>query len=118
MTFLIRFPMVLSLIILAAHFLRESSLGLVFLCLLCPFFLLIHERWSARVIQAVLLLGALVWIFSAFSIGQERMAAGRPFVRMAVILGSVALVSAASAFLFYLPSMKKRYKLGATDRLS
>jgi len=103
---------------MAAHFLRSSALVPVAFCLAFPVLLFVEERWTARAFQIVLVLGAINWISDAFSIARDRIAAGEPFVRMAVILASVALFTAGSALVFYLPAMKRRYKLnGKPDEI-
>ena len=61
-TFLRALPVVLSALVLAAHFFRSRQLPLVAVSLALPLLLLVRERWSARVVQAGLVLGALEWV--------------------------------------------------------
>ena len=49
-----------------------------------------------RLIQAALLLGTVEWLWTAYVLVQQRIAAGRPWTRLALILAAVALVTAAS----------------------
>ena len=88
---------VLSFLVLAAHFLRGGSLLLVIVMLGAPLLLLARERWAARVLQAALLLGALEWIRTLVTLTSARLEAGEPFLRMAVILAVVAAVAVLSA---------------------
>ncbi len=90
-------PVVLSALVLAAHFYRARALPLVAVALALPFLLLVRERWSARVVQAGLLLGAVEWVRTLAFFAGQRMEAGRPWARLAVILGAVALLTGLSA---------------------
>lgn len=96
-------PVVLSALVLAAHFFRSRQLPLVALSLAMPLLLLVRERWSVRVVQAGLVLGAFEWLRTlAFFVGQ-RMEAGRSWRRLAVILGTVAALTALSALAVRVP---------------
>ncbi|MDO8643446.1 MAG: hypothetical protein Q7S00_00575 [bacterium] len=99
MTFLLFLPIILSSVVLAAHFLREGRIFLTLVCLAIPFFLLKRERWVVFLLQGFLLMGASVWIYTLVKIAQVRMVTGEDWKRMAFILGGVALVTAGSALL-------------------
>jgi hypothetical protein len=88
---------VLSFLVLAAHFLRGGSLLLVIVLLGAPLLLLARERWAVRVLQVALLLGALEWIRTLVTLTSARLEAGEPFLRMAIILLVVAAVAVLSA---------------------
>lgn len=96
-------PVVLSALVLAAHFYRARSLALVALSLALPLLLLVRERWSARAVQAGLLLGALEWVRTLAFFAGQRMEVGRPWGRLAVILGLVAALTALSALAVRVP---------------
>lgn len=73
--------------------------GAVFLTLACAALALAvawRKPWVTRLLQAALLVGTLEWLWTAYLLMQERIATGRPWSRMAVILAAVALVTAAS----------------------
>lgn len=95
--FLRALPVVLSALVLAAHFYRARNLALVAVSLALPLLLLVGERWSARAVQAGLLLGALEWVRTLAFFASQRMELGRPWGRLAVILGIVAALTALSA---------------------
>ena len=97
-------PVVLSALLLAAHFYRSRSLALVAVSLALPLLLLVRERWSARVVQAGLVLGALEWVRTLAFFAGQRMEVGRPWGRLAVILGVVAALTALSAFAVRVPA--------------
>lgn len=87
----------LALAVLGAHFFRAGEwLGLAASVLMLA--LLFWRRTAAwRVLQVALVLGALEWLWTAARFAQERMLMGRPWGRMALILGGVALVTLAAA---------------------
>jgi hypothetical protein len=104
-------PIVLSLIVLGAHFLRDANhlgvaaaVGLIGL-------LFVKRPVVARVVQVALLLGALEWVWTIYDLVQVRTAMGMPATRMMVILGVVAAVTALSAGLLQTTALKRIYGL-------
>jgi hypothetical protein len=111
-------PVVLSLVVLGAHFLRDGTWVGVFACLLLIGLLFLRRPWVARVIQVALVLGALEWLRTMYELGHIRALHGQPYGRMLAILGVVAAVTMCSALLFQSTAMKKVYrfeKAGSTD---
>lgn len=104
---------VLSFAVLAAHFLRDGNMVLVALCLFMPVLLFFPKRAAARVLQAALVLGAIEWVWTLVTIVQHRMAVGAPYTRTAIILGAVAAFTLASALVFRMARMRRRYGLKA-----
>lgn len=100
---------ILSFLVLGAHFLRVGALPLVALSLFLPFLLLIPRPWVARTLQVALVLAGLEWLRTALSLVAGRQAEGEPWLRMAVILGVVALVAFVSAAVFQLPPLRDWY---------
>lgn len=90
-------PLVLSSILMAAHFLRTGNIAIVIVILCAPLLLLTKQRWSAIALQIALGIAALEWVRTAFTIASERAATGAPTTRMFVILFCVAAFTAASA---------------------
>lgn len=103
MTSLRALPVVFSALVLAAHFYRSRNLPLVVLSLALPLLLLARRRWSARAVQAGLVLGALEWVRTLAFFAGQRMEVGRPWGRLAVILGAVAALTALSALAVRVP---------------
>ena len=99
-------PVVLSALVLAAHFYRSRNMPLVAASLALPLLLLVRERWSARAVQAGLLLGALEWVRTLAFFASQRMEVGRPWGRLAVILGVVAALTALSALAVKVPTRR------------
>jgi hypothetical protein len=100
---------VLSSLLLAAHFLRDGQLLLVLVSLALIALLFVRRPWSRRLTQAVLLLGALEWARTTVTLLQERQALGAPWGRMVLILGTVALVTLASALVLEARQVKEGY---------
>lgn len=97
MTFLALLPALLSLLVLAAHFLRAGSVVLVAASIALAFMSLVRRPWALRLLQGALLLGCAEWLRTLAGRVAERSASGAPWLRMALILGAVALVAALSA---------------------
>jgi hypothetical protein len=97
-------------LILAAHFLRMGAPAGVLVCLGLPVVAAAtRARWALRCLQGVLVLGSVNWIVTALRIGAQRRAAGEPWLRMAVILGAVAALSALAAALLSRRSVLERF---------
>jgi hypothetical protein len=101
----------LALALLAAHFYRAGSWPLVLACLVLVSLLAWPRAWVARLVQVGLLAGAAQWLWAAFGFVQQRLALGQPWLRLALILGSVALLTAASALVFRHPRLRQRFRL-------
>lgn len=111
-------PVVLSLLLLAAHFLRYGhDLGVVAPLILIGL-LFVRKAWVARVIQVALVLGAIEWARTLYELVQVRVALGAPVARMAVILAIVMAVTATSAFLFQTNAMRRIYGFDRGPRSS
>jgi len=105
--FLLLWP-ALALILLGAHFYRAAAWPLVLLCLVLVALLAWPRAWAARLVQAALLLGAAEWLWTALLLVQQRQALGLPWLRMSLILGAVALFTAASALVFRHAGLRSR----------
>lgn len=106
------FPVFLSSLLMAAHCLRSGSPVLVGSSLAFPFLLLFPKKWAARTVQICLLIGMLEWVRTLFVIANQRIERGMPWSRLAVILGTVALLTGASACVFLMKPLRERYELG------
>ena len=104
-------PVVISLLLLAAHFFRAGYVVLAGVFLAMPILLAIKARWVARLLQIVLVIGALEWIRTLVIFATARAAAGQSWTRLAVILGVVALLTLLSAMVFQGASLSRRYRL-------
>ncbi|NNE46036.1 MAG: hypothetical protein HKN37_05180 [Rhodothermales bacterium] len=104
-------PVVLSLILLAAHFLRAESMLVVVLLLAALGLLVVKRPWAVRVIQIILVLGAIEWLLTLSELMSRRMEMGQPYMRMVAILGSVAFLTAVSGLVFRSGSLRNRYRM-------
>lgn len=104
-------PVILSCLLLAAHFLRSGLWPAVAACALLPLLLLARRPWVPLVMQVALFFGALEWIRTLMLVAAARMAAGQPWLRMAAILVAVTLLTAASTLVFLAAPLRRRYRL-------
>lgn len=90
-------PVGLSFLLLAAHFLRASAFVGVAVCLFLLLLLAVPSAWSAWTLRLALVLGGLEWVRTLVGFAVERRSLGEPWLRMALILGAVALFTGLSA---------------------
>lgn len=114
MTALLVLP-ALALALLGAHFYRAAAWPLVGLCVVLVVLLAWPRAWVARLVQVALVLGAFEWLWTAIWLVQQRQALGQPWLRLALILGAVALFTAASALVFRSAALRARYGRIATN---
>ncbi len=101
---------IFSLILLSAHFSRMNfPIILSIIALLSPFLFFYKKRFSITIIQIILFLGTLEWIRAAVFYIQQRMDMGAPWLRLAVILGLIIILTAYSAWSLSTEEVKKRY---------
>jgi len=108
-SFLLLIPVMLSFLLLAAHFLRDGNLLLVGLCLALSVLLALRKPWAARIAQGALVVGAMVWLGTTVELVRLRMAHDMDWIRMAIILGTVTAVTGGSALLFQVGRLRRRY---------
>lgn len=111
MDFVRLLPVILSALLMAAHFSRADNVALVLLSLAFPLILLWRRPWVARLTQVTLAVASLEWIRTAIVIAGRRQADGEPWTRMAIILGCVAALTLASALVFGGRVLRARYGL-------
>ena len=108
-------PVVLSLVVLGAHFMRYGDTIFVAGALVLIALLFVRQPWVARLMQVVLILGALEWLHTLYGLVQMRAALGEPYGRMLIILASVAAITACSALVFQSKTLKRVYGLEQTS---
>lgn len=106
-------PAALALVVLGAHFYRAQNLVAVGLVAALFALFFIRTRWAALALQAALVIGALEWIRTAASIAAVRESMGQPWTRMALILGAVALFTAASALAVRSARARRHFRTAA-----
>jgi hypothetical protein len=102
-------PVILSLLLLGAHFYRAGQVILTGASVAVLFLLFLREAWVPRLFQVLLLLGALEWLRALYVFAAMRVAFGEPWLRLAVILGAVALFTALSGLVFRNRKLSQRY---------
>lgn len=110
-SFLQLLPVGISFLLIGAHFLRSNDLFFVGLSLLCIGLLFVKKPLIARLIQVVLVLATVEWIYTTYLFASMRIESGLPYVRLVIILGAVACFTLASAGVFFLKTQKERYRL-------
>jgi hypothetical protein len=103
-------PVCLSCWLLAAHFVRAGYAWPAGLFAAIPALLLLRERWIPPLFQVLLGLGALEWLRTLVVLASARGALGEPWMRLALIVGSVALLTAASALVFRSAELRRRFR--------
>ena len=84
---------------------------MVSFCLVLPLLVLfVRRRWTLRSLQCLLGFGSLIWTMTLIELSHERLNANQPFLRMACILGFVAIFTALSAWLLGRPALIERYR--------
>jgi len=111
MNFLRLLPVFISFLLLTAHFFRSGEMVFASLpiALLIP--LMVRKVWVPRLIQVALVIGAVEWLYTLVSVAQIRVQFGMPWVRMALILGAVALFTALSGLVFRSKMLRERYSV-------
>jgi ABC-type dipeptide/oligopeptide/nickel transport system permease component len=108
-TVLLLLAPVLSFALLAAHFYRSGSWWWSLASVALALLLALPRAWVARLAQVALVAGAVEWFWTAFALVQQRIALNQPWLRLALILGAVALLTAASALVFRTARLQSRY---------
>jgi len=103
-------PIVLSFLLLAAHFYRSAHLVPAVLCIGIVFLLFFRRPWIPRMFQVLLVLGALEWLRALYVFAAMRIAWDQPWTRLAIILGAVALFTALSGVVFQNKKLRSYYQ--------
>ncbi len=99
MRFLRILPTLISVLLLGAHFLRTGNIAIVLMVLASPLLLRVRPPFGGYAMKVFLVFATIEWIRTSVVLFQMREALGEPWIRMVVILGSVAAFTAGSALL-------------------
>jgi hypothetical protein len=105
-------PVALALALLAAHFVHAGLWPLAALALLLIGLLAVPRPWAARALQAMLVLATVEWLLTAIALARLRASHDEPYLRLLLILGAVALYSAAAAAILEHPRLRERFGTG------
>lgn len=110
-TFALLLPAIISLLVLAAHFLRYGNLIVIGIIIFLLLLLFIKHKISARIVQLGLLLATVEWVDTAYMLVSYRMHYDMPLIRLSIIMGFVILFTFASIFIFRTKTLRERYAL-------
>ena len=106
-------PIVLSALILGAHYLRRGEWLPLLLSLGLLGLLGVRRSWARRLLQLALLAAAAEWARTLTGFAAERRALGEPWLRMAIILGAVIAVALAGLVALETRRMRARFSAAA-----
>jgi hypothetical protein len=95
---------------MAAHFSRVNNDWLAIFCLTLPAVLFIKKLWVKRVYQILLIMGCLVWIERTVVLVRMRQEAGEEWIRLAIILIAVALLTLLTSLSLETKKARQRYE--------
>lgn len=103
-------PFIITCVLIAAHFLRDGNSLMVIISLLFPLLLLIKKNWVLIVSQLFAYLGAGLWLGTTLQVASERITYDQDWIRMALILGAVAIFSGWSGLLLNHKKVMRNYQ--------
>jgi hypothetical protein len=106
-----------ALVLLAAHLLHAGLTLLAAASLFLIGLLFVRRPWAARVLQLVLAVAAIEWIRTTIGLAQMRISHGQPYLRLALILGTVTVFTVLAAAAFQFPLLRGRFGLGSSRGL-
>jgi hypothetical protein len=112
MNFIKSIPVILSFLLLAAHFYRAGLVPLAVLSLAVPLLLFVRKSRVPRLLQILLLAGALEWLRALYVFAAMRIAWDQPWTRLALILATVAAFTALSGLVFNNRKLRSFYQAG------
>ncbi len=111
LTFSQLLPVILSFLLITAHFSRAANLPFMVISLLFLLSLVFPYRLVARSAQAALVVAAAEWCYTIYRLVNLRMETGQPWQRLAIILVFVALFTLCSILCFHFKNVRLRYGL-------
>jgi len=115
MTFLLLLAPGLSLLLLAAHFFRDGVWPLAIACVALVALLAWRRAWVPGLLQLALAAGCLEWAWTTLVLVQQRLALGRPWGRLSLILGAVMLLTGASALALRHVRVRRYFRIGVGE---
>jgi hypothetical protein len=103
-------PVILSLLLLGAHYYRAGLPVLSGLCVGVLFLLFFRKRWIPHLFQGLLILASLEWLRALYFFAAMRIAWNEPWTRLAIILGAVALFTLLSGLVFRNARLRAFYR--------
>lgn len=110
MNFFRLLPVILSFLLMSAHFLRVGQVYMAGACIVILFLLLPRKTWIPRMFQVLLIAASVEWLVTLYMFVQMRIAFDAPWTRLAIILGTIALLTALSGLVFTGKALRARYQ--------
>ncbi len=101
---------VFSYILFWAHLSRHHLDPWSYLAFLVPLLFLIKRKWALRVMEYLLYIATLSWIYTTVDILLIRLHNGQPYVRFLVIMIAVIIYTIFSALVLRSKVFDKKYK--------
>jgi Ni,Fe-hydrogenase I cytochrome b subunit len=111
MNFIRLLPVIVSVLLLAAHFLRDGYIAIVVALAGTLALLFVRRPWVSRIFQIGLILGGLEWLRTLLNFINQRQMLGQTWGRLALILGLVALFTIGSTLVFQITAIRQQYQL-------
>ncbi len=105
---------VFTLLLLSAHYSRADNLLMTIVFIILPFLFFIRKTWVRRMLQLALIFGTGVWIQTAINIVKIRIDNDMDWIRLAIILGAIALLTLFSAILLEFKRFKNHFDTART----
>lgn len=104
---------VIALALLAAHAYRAGMPMISIAVVALAGLVFVRRPWAARMLQWTLALGALEWLRTLVLLSLERSATDRPYLRLVLILGIVAAITALAVAALRGNAAAKYFRLSA-----
>lgn len=108
-------PYVFMILLLSAHFSRAGNSVLMVLVLGIPFLFFVKKPWVVQVLQVVAYAGTIVWVFSTYEYVVQRLMNGDDWLRLMIILLTVALYTAWTGYFLTTGKFKENYETGGEE---
>jgi len=109
-TFLQFLMIVISFLMISAHFYRANNHYLAYFLILVPFFLIIRKKYIVRFTQIILFLSSIEWWIVIYKIINIRRMYNMPWIRFSLIMSLVAVFTLLSIVVLESKIMKKIYR--------
>jgi len=102
----------LALLLLAAHLLHNGAHAFAALPVAMIPLLGLRRWWAGRLVQATLFVATIEWGLTAAALAQSRASHGEPYLRLLLILGTVAVFTALAALALQNSCLRAWFGLG------
>lgn len=111
MNFLRLLPVIMSLLLLAAHYYRAGFVPLVAVTGAGVLILLVRRPWAVGIVRTLLIIGGIEWTRTTVELVRMRQSVAMPWLRLSLILGGVTVFTVAAMFVFRFAPLRRRYKI-------